>query len=102
MPARNSDMLIGFATDKIFLIRFRTGLLRLSDNQNQPAGCSSQWKSPRQVSARPTSSRSHALGSTLRIGDETQGHSVCAEGDLLDEHCGSLRCAELSSSAAFP
>src|ERR1700730_14134283 len=73
MPARNSDMLIGFAIDKIFLIRFRIGfgLLWLSDNQKHSADWSSQWKSPRQASALTTSFRSHALDSTLRTSATT-------------------------------
>src|SRR5712692_9799287 len=71
MPARNSDMSIGFATDKIFLIRFRTRLLGLSDNQNHSADCSSQWKPPRQVNALTTSFRSHTPDSTLRTSART-------------------------------
>src|SRR5579864_9822941 len=70
MPAHNSDMLIGFATDRIFLIRLRTRLLGLSDNQNQSADCSSQWKPPRQASTLTTRLLSHA-GSTLRTSATT-------------------------------
>src|ERR1700694_4304201 len=66
MPARNSEMLIGFATDRIFLIRFRTRLLGLSDNQNQSVDCSSQWKPPRQASALTTSFLSPPSDPTLR------------------------------------
>src|SRR5712692_8186191 len=71
MPARNPDTLIEFATDKIFLIRFRTRLLGLSDNQNQPADCSSQWKPLRQVSALATSFLSLTRESTLRTSATT-------------------------------
>src|SRR5260370_6192595 len=71
MPVRNSDMLIGFATDKIFLIRFRTRLSGLSDNQNQSADCSIQRKSPRQASVLTTSFLSHAPDSTLRTSATT-------------------------------
>src|SRR5438093_1233146 len=66
MPARNSDTLIGFATDKIFLIRFRTRLSGLSDNQNQSADGSNQWKPRRQASALTTSFLSHTRESTFR------------------------------------
>src|ERR1700730_4371539 len=71
MPAGNSDMLIGFAIDRIFLIRFRTRLLGLSDNQNQSADWSSQWKPPKQVKALTTSFRSHASDLTLRTSATT-------------------------------
>src|SRR5579863_609849 len=72
MAARNFDILIGFATDRIFLIRFRTRLLLgLSDNQNQPDDCSSQWKPLKQANALTTRSLSHARGSTLRTSATT-------------------------------
>src|ERR1700674_926595 len=70
MPARNSDKLIGFATDRIFLIRLRPLLSGLSDNQNQSADCSSQWKPPKQARALTTRSLSQA-GSTLRTSATT-------------------------------
>jgi hypothetical protein len=65
MPAHNSDRLIGFATDRIFLVRFKTGLYGVSDNQNQPADFSSQWKPLRRTSALAMSFLSHTPDSAL-------------------------------------